>query len=71
MGFGAASNHTIEDILLNIFYVFLNVFTFFLIRKAFNIFRNKELLLTSFLTLAVWVALYFYYNYPVGQAALL
>ncbi len=62
MGFGSASNYTVEDIGLNIVLVSLNILTYYIIQRLLKTYNKGELFWISVLTSFIWIALYFYYN---------
>jgi hypothetical protein len=58
MGFGSASDHTKDDILLNAILFPLNCLAYWMILYALGLSdRRIELLTVSLITLAVWVTL--------------
>lgn len=64
MGFGSASDHTKDDIMLNVVLFTVNCFAYWIILYALRLSNRRiELLTVSIATLVVWVALFVYYNF--------
>ncbi len=62
-GYGSASDHTIDEVILNIIFFTINIIAFFLFLKLIKSYTKREFLLIAILCLLFWLGLHLYYNY--------
>lgn len=62
-GFGSASNHIPQDIVLNVIFYLLNILAFFVFIKLIKGGNKGEFIIISIACLMFWTGLFFYYNY--------
>jgi hypothetical protein len=62
LGFGSASDHTAEDVRLNVVLVTLNLIGAFIIFRYLKGVNKIELYLVASTIFIIWIALYLYYS---------